>query len=198
MRGLIILLCLLPGYVFSQNVDIRVLRVLNSPEPLASDNFFRFISDSHGFITAAVPLTIGITGFIKRDDVMKKKALVISGSVLLEIGIAQTLKYTIRRERPFVTYPDITKKISAGDPSFPSGHTATAFATATALSLSYPEWYVVVPSYLWAGAVGYSRLHLGVHYPSDVLAGAVVGSGSAWLTHYINKKLIRGHKKTGK
>jgi len=57
-----------------------------------------------------------------------------------------------------------------------------AFANATALSLKYPKWYVIIPSYFWACSVGYSRLNLGEHYPSDVLAGAIVGAGSAFLS----------------
>ena len=71
----------------------------------------------------------------------------------------------------------------------PSGHTSGAFATATALSLKYPEWYVIVPSYLWASSVGLSRMHLGLHYPTDVLAGAVLGAGSAYLTYKVNEWL---------
>jgi membrane-associated phospholipid phosphatase len=73
--------------------------------------------------------------------------------------------------------------------SFPSGHTTHAFVLATSVSLVYPEWYIIAPSYIWAGAVGYSRMHLGVHYPSDVWAGALIGSGSAYLCHQINQKI---------
>jgi membrane-associated phospholipid phosphatase len=51
-----------------------------------------------------------------------------------------------------------------------------AFALATSLSLSYPKCYIIVPSFAWASSVGYSRMDLGVHYPSDVLAGAIVGA----------------------
>ena len=71
----------------------------------------------------------------------------------------------------------------------PSGHTSSVFATATSLSMAYPKWYVVVPSFVWAGSVGYSRMHLGVHYPSDVIIGALVGSGSAILTRKANQWL---------
>lgn len=186
---LLLVLMSLAEHSFSQNSDIRILRAINSSRELPSDNFFRFISDSHGYIVAAIPLSTGITGFIKNDDVMKKKALEMSEAIVFDIAVTQALKYIVNRDRPFTTYPDITLKTGAGDPSFPSGHTSASFAAATTLSLNYPEWYVIVPSFAWAGTVGYSRMHLGAHYPSDVLGGAVIGSASALLSHWVNKKL---------
>ena len=97
------------------------------------------------------------------------------------------LKSTIKRDRPFKTYPDIIKHTHGCSYSMPSGHTSICFATATSVSLIYPKWYVIAPMYTWASLVGYSRMYLGVHYPSDVLAGALVGSGSAIGTHYLFK-----------
>jgi len=82
--------------------------------------------------------------------------------------------------------------------SFPSGHTSEAFSTATALSLKYPEWYIIAPAYLWAGSVGYSRMNLGVHYPTDVLAGALLGTGTAFLTLKVNEWLNRQVRKSKK
>jgi membrane-associated phospholipid phosphatase len=97
------------------------------------------------------------------------------------------LKAAIDRPRPYVTYPDIIDPYRfMTSKSMPSGHTSLAFTTATALSLKYPKWYVIAPSYFWACSVGYSRMNLGVHYPSDVLAGAALGAGSAYLTMLIN------------
>lgn len=196
MTYIFLIISLLPGIMFSQNPDIRILRAINSPESLPSDRFFKFISDSHGFIVSCVPVTIGAAGFINHDDQTKRKAIGMMAGIAVNLGITTALKYSINRERPYITYPDIVKKSGAGSPSFPSGHTSAAFELATSVSLSYPKWYIIVPFYTWAGTVGYSRMHLGVHYPSDVLAGAITGSGSALLTHVINKKLsIKSKKK---
>jgi len=185
-----ILFLLLPALLFSQNLDIRILRSINSPEDLPSDNFFRFISNSEPYIVFGVPVGMGTAGLIKHDDKLIRNACEISAAVILNSAITLTLKYSVNRDRPFITYPDITKKSKAGSPSFPSGHTSSSFALATSLSLTYPKWYIIAPSYTWAATVGYSRMHLGVHYPSDVFAGAIIGSGCAWLTYAVNKKLI--------
>ena len=69
----------------------------------------------------------------------------------------------------------------------PSGHTSAAFYSATSLSILYPKWYVIVPSYLWASSVAWARMYEGVHYPSDVFVGAVVGAGSAWIAYKVQK-----------
>ena len=102
------------------------------------------------------------------------------------------LKRLIRRPRPASVLADVPPKSALGerelrvDPySFPSGHATFAFAVATSLSLSYPEWYVVVPAYVWASAVALSRVWLGMHYPSDVLGGAVLGAGVAGAVHLL-------------
>ena len=192
-----LILLFLPATLFSQNLDIRILRSINSSEKLPSDRFFQFISDSDAWLVVGIPVAAGTVGLIKKDDRLYRNAFVALAAVAINSGITEALKYTINRDRPFKTYPDITKKSGGGSPSFPSGHTSVAFALATSLSLSYPKWYIIAPSYAWAGSVGFSRMDLGVHYPSDVLAGAIVGAGSAWLTYYINKKLIiRSHKKS--
>jgi membrane-associated phospholipid phosphatase len=124
-------------------------------------------------------------GYFQKDSVIKNEAVYIGASVLTAIAITEIMKFSINRARPFDTYPFIEKLSDGGSPSFPSGHTSTAFSFATSLSLQYPKWYVIAPSLLWAASVGYSRMDLGVHYPSDVLVGAIVGAGSAYLCYQI-------------
>ena len=64
--------------------------------------------------------------------------------------------------------------------SFPSGHSAAAFAFATGVGSRWPV--VAVPLHVAAGVVAYSRVHLGVHYPSDVIVGSILGTSVAQLT----------------
>lgn len=185
---LLLLLCL-PVSLSAQNIDISILRSINSSQTQSSDNFFRFVSDSEIYIAFGIPAGMTTAGLIKHNNELLRNACVTLTAAAITSGISTALKYSINRARPFVTYPDITKKSSGGSPSFPSGHTSNAFAAATSFSLAYPKWYIIVPTYTWAGTVAYSRMDLGVHYPSDVLAGALVGAGSAWLTYAVNKKL---------
>jgi len=180
----------------SQNMDIDILKNINQNRIINSDPAFRFVTNSAIPISVATPLIITATGYLSKDSLTLQKGLLVAGSFLVSTAISTAMKYSFNRPRPFETYPnEITKLTSGGSPSFPSGHTSAAFSTATSLSLAYPKWYVITPAFIWAGAVGYSRMDLGVHYPSDVLMGALVGAGSAFLTDYINKKILNNYRK---
>jgi membrane-associated phospholipid phosphatase len=173
----------------AQNTDINWLRSINSGGTLFRDNSCIVLSKSVTPMLIAEPLTVFVFGMIKKNDTLKRKSYVICASLLTAGAISTGMKYVFNRERPFVTYPFITKKIEAGSPSFPSGHTSAAFSIAASLSFAFPKWYVIAPSFLWAAGVGYSRMELGVHYPSDVLVGALVGAASSWLMYEGNRWL---------
>lgn len=173
--------------LISQNLDIDILKNINLHRNKNLDETFRTISNSVIPISIASPVGVLCAGFIKHDSTLKNKGFYIGASLLVAAGISTGLKYSINRPRPFVTYPYLENITHAGSPSFPSGHTSDAFATATSLSIAFPKWYVVAPSFIWACSVGYSRMDLGVHYPSDVLAGAIIGVGSSYLCHRANR-----------
>jgi membrane-associated phospholipid phosphatase len=172
--------------VYSQNFDINLLRDINVNRNKSLDPTFKLITNSASPLSFATPIIIFSVGMLKKDCSLKQKGVYIGETLLGAAFITTALKYSIKRDRPYVTYPFIEQETSAGSPSFPSGHTSTAFATATSLSIAFPKWYVIAPSFLWATAVGYSRMDLGVHYPSDVLAGAIIGAGTAFLSYKIN------------
>jgi len=174
-----------------QNADIRLLREINLNRNKSLDGTFIVLTNSAAPISVGMPIGLLGVGLLSKDSALTRNALVIGTSVVVSTVITTVMKKSINRPRPFETYPDIEKLSLAGSSSFPSGHTSGAFALATSLSLEYPKWYVIAPSFAWASAVAYSRMDLGVHYPSDILMGAVVGAGSAWLCHYVNKKVFR-------
>jgi len=98
----------------------------------------------------------------------------------IERPLYWVLKNGCQRKRPPEAIPSFHSVITASDRfSFPSGHTCGAFLLAAMTS----EYYAAlsVPVYLWSCAVGVSRVALGVHFPTDILAGALIGSGIAWF-----------------
>ncbi len=171
----------------AQNTDYQILKNISKHRSPADDGFNHFISNTAGYLSIGTPIIMYSIGLIEHDNVLQNKSLVIGASVAATIVEAYALKYIVKRPRPYITYPDLSHLATEGTPSFPSGHTSVAFGLATSLSLHYPKWYVVVPSFAWAGLTGYSRMYLGVHYPTDVLAGAALGAGTAWLAWKVNK-----------
>ena len=136
------------------------------------------------YATPAVPLGFIGAGLATDNQDLLRSGYITGVAWVATLAITEGLKFSVRRPRPYKAYPDLLHPVKPTyGYSFPSGHTSLCFATAVSLSLCYPEWYVVVPSLLWATGVGFSRIYLGVHYPSDVIAGAVVGTLTAMLVH---------------
>ncbi|MBD1391704.1 phosphatase PAP2 family protein [Mucilaginibacter glaciei] len=146
-----------------------------------------FFTHSLDYGNVAVPLVLLGGGIIRNDSQMRQNALYVASSTAVTAGVTLLLKTIFKRRRPFIQNLKIVAVYDPTSTSFPSGHSSTSFATATALSSAYPKWYVVAPAMLWAGSVAYSRAYLGVHYMSDVTFGASLGGASAILLRSIKK-----------
>jgi membrane-associated phospholipid phosphatase len=175
----------------AQNPDIHLLRNINLNRNTSLDRTFNFVTNSAAPVSFTAPVAFWIVGKASHNEKLVEHGVVSGTAVFLSLSLSYLTKYSIRRARPYTTYQDIQPYTADNTPSFPSNHTTVAFSTATYLSLAYPKWYVIVPSYGWASAVGYSRLHLGEHYPTDVLGGAILGAGSAFLCYKLNTWIMR-------
>ncbi|MDO3390354.1 phosphatase PAP2 family protein [Bacteroides sp. ET489] len=183
-------LSLLVSGAWGQNWDINTVHRVNSWDGKFIRNYNKVISRTEPYVAIGVPVAMAVTAWAKHDKQLLKDAVYVGTSVAGAFVVTYGMKYLVDRQRPYERYPDRVHAYShENSPSFPSGHTATAFALATSLSVKYPKWYVIAPSAVWACSVGVSRMNEGVHYPSDVLAGAAIGAGCAVANIYINRWL---------
>jgi undecaprenyl-diphosphatase len=180
----------LQRFVILQNWDIELLRHINLSRLTVLDRFFVIITNTAAVIAYGFPLCLLAIGLLKHMPALKKNALYIFCSVVVAQIFTEALKYTVGRDRSFLTYPFIINVTEAQTPSFPSGHTTDAFALVIALCLVYRRWYIIVPAYLWACAVGYSRMDLGVHYPSDIIGSILVSLFTAVVLYMFYQQII--------
>ncbi len=173
----------------TEPIDVQVLRSVYDVEVAPVEWTMRGVNASaYPIYFAASPLMWGGTLAAGADT---RPAIEMTLAQVANFGTTFALKNIVQRPRPYAALDDIAARDrqhqgdEVFDPhSFPSGHTSSAFVIATSLSLSYPKWYVVAPSMTWAGLMGVARVWHGVHYPSDVLIGAGIGTATAFAVHY--------------
>ena len=177
-----------------KGIDNHMLRTIEKYRTPKQNTFFKFISKWNNPVCLSGPATLFALGIAKPELILRKKSLYGIETIAGSQFITFSLKYAINRPRPAKRDSTFTAVVNAKNASFPSGHTAEAFAMATAMSVAVPKWYVIVPAYSWAALVAYSRMYLGVHYPTDILGGAIVGAGSGYLMYELNKWLQKNDK----
>ena len=168
-----------------QRMDTRIMVDLSEHRTPEKTDFFMFLSRYNNLVNVAVPAGVLAAGVINNDKGTRQDALYIASSSAVNFVVTTLIKKIVRRPRPFHGKVIINAVYQPGSTSFPSGHASSSFTTATSLSQVYAKWYVIAPAYLWAGSVSYSRMYLGVHYPTDVTAGAVLGTATALSMKFV-------------
>jgi undecaprenyl-diphosphatase len=142
------------------------------------------------FLGMLVVAFLVVGGRRRRDT---QRAVVAAGlSAGLALAIAAVLARIVDRPRPFAAHHDVHLFVAhAADPGFPSDHATAAFAIGVALLLRFRAWGVV--TLVLATVLAAGRVALGIHYPSDVLAGAALGAAVAvGLHHPRTRGLLNG------
>lgn len=188
-----LILLLFANSIQAQSIsEVNTLRRINPDNPNSA--VWNNLSNTSKYVSVGVPVGYFVAGLIHNNKDLKQKAAYTAATILLNTATTTLLKNVVKRERPYHTYTGIFPDKIESDYAFPSGHTSSAFATATSLAITTKKWYVAVPAFAWSASVGYSRIYLGQHYPSDVIIGAVVGTSSAIVCHWASKQLLKRKK----
>lgn len=132
-----------------------------------------------------------------RRKYLKNTAMIMLSSIAVTGFAYETIKFAIKRPRPFLALENVRLVVGAYQGySFPSGHAAIIFCIATVMAMRYPN--LKYPALAMAVIVSLSRVYLGLHYPSDVIAGGILGVSIAYFVAASGNVLETGKKRTGK
>lgn len=156
------------------------------------DNLMIFITSlgNGGMIWIVATIVLLIPKKTRKAGIMSAVALL--GSLIINNNIVKNI---VQRPRPFVTFTDLQIIIpTPSEFSFPSGHTSSSFAAAAVFYRNLPK-KIGLPSVILAGLIGFSRLYVGVHYPTDVIAGVLMGILLSYLAEYLVNLFVKKLKK---
>jgi undecaprenyl-diphosphatase len=141
-------------------------------------------------VVISVPVGLFAAGHAMDNEYHAVSGVVLLSAQAITLGATFALKELIGRPRPWRAHPDCIYPGSMDDEfSFPSGHSSSAATLATYLSLRYSQWYVVAPAVLFTGYTWYARMNLGVHYPTDIIAGAILGAAVGYGAYRLTESL---------
>jgi membrane-associated phospholipid phosphatase len=152
-------------------------------------------SDITAATTVALPIAVLLAGNIQSNKVVP--VIVAAEAMWMTWNLTESVKHLVKRNRPLVyaaNTPDEIRFTRDARLSFPSGHTSMVFCMATAFHLALKQYNIPLAERRWlsgsawmlaAGTAG-MRVIAGKHYPSDILAGAALGFGTAYLMHHIH------------
>ena len=142
---------------------------------------------------ARVWLVVGVALFACRKT--RRAGLAVLVAALMSEAVFPVIRALVARPLPFEVDPSVTLLVAPpADASVPSGHAMVAFAAASALAVCVGarRWALWLPAMLLAAGIGFSRLYLFVHWPTDVAAGALLGVAAGCLVGTLAKRGRRG------
>ncbi|MBI5887162.1 MAG: phosphatase PAP2 family protein [Deltaproteobacteria bacterium] len=183
--ALTIIACALGALFAALNLDFIAGTIPQTPSLVSASRVMSFAGN--GIVLAGICILIFFTGLVFKSQRIKYSGLDGFYSALLAGAFVQILKAAFERPRPAYAGRFVMELLenpaffdaSGRFNSIPSGHTTVSFAVAYALGRNYPR--LRIPLYAAAALVAASRVYLGSHFPSDVVAGAILGLTAGWL-----------------
>jgi membrane-associated phospholipid phosphatase len=143
---IIFCICFLVQNVRSQNWDVDILRNINPNPP--SSKVWKGFSATAEPISLSIPIGLFTVALLENNKSLKEQSIEVMGSLVLASIATEGLKIIVDRKRPYERYTDIYPYQYETGKSFPSGHAALAFSTATSLSIQFKKWYIIAPCLL--------------------------------------------------
>ncbi|MDA0987150.1 MAG: phosphatase PAP2 family protein [Bacteroidetes bacterium] len=167
------------------SIDVKLFREINNNQSSFKTNLLNITDKTLISVSAIAPISVIGYGLIKNNNDIANYGVEMASAQILSQVIKTILKEVSKRNRPFRDLQNVNLRENETEESFsfPSGHTTSAFALATTVALNSDKKELIIPMYLWATAVGYGRIYFGVHYPSDVLGGAILGCTVGYAIH---------------
>jgi len=176
------------------NFDVRLFRKINNSRSPLKTKVLNTLDNSMLPVALMLPPSLFIYSRVKKNTYDENSAYLLFSSEFTNFAVTFGIKTFFKRARPLNALSNVHSK---GMPildvySFPSGHTSTTFAMATLFALRYTKYpQVYAPMYVWGVVIAYARPYFGMHYPSDLFAGALIGSGSSILIYSLRKELFK-------
>lgn len=183
-------------YKYSEkNIDVKIFRAFNNIGGSFTNTLVNITNESLTPVTIAAPVGMYIAARINKNHYDESSAILLGLSELTSAAVTFGIKKTVQRDRPYRLLNNVnltdTNSVS-GTYSFPSGHSSGSFVISTLLTLRYPDKpWLIAGLYTWSTLVSLGRMYWGVHYPSDVLTGMLVGAGSAALIYSLRVPIIK-------
>lgn len=163
------------------------------------DNIMPIVTHFGGFkVLVVVLIVIIFYAHLKGKKTLRRLTILALIAFLCSDIVTAILKHVIREPRPFVSLDNVRLLISENDPlSFPSGHTTSTLSVVTFYILNMKDLvkkhYMIIDAVLviFAIVIPFSRMYVGVHYPGDVLAGAVIGIIGALIINKYKNRIIK-------
>lgn len=176
------------------NLDVRLFRSINRSRTDFKDRVLPITDRSGPPMGFVLPISAFVYGRASKNYYDENTGFLLGLTEGLNLFTTFGLKFAVNRKRPYAALGSVYyQQVDKTDPySFPSGHTSITFAIAVLYNLRYPKYpQVYVPMYLYSIVVAYGRPYFGMHYPSDLLGGAVIGAGSAILIFSLRDHLLK-------